>query len=97
MDRFIEIDIDIIRTYISSLKSNMDRFIAIASGQNKIMIKSLKSNMDRFIAVSAYESIQPSVFKIQYGQIYSLEHSIILLMFSVFKIQYGQIYRFLSL
>ena len=54
MDRFIEIDIDIIRTYISSLKSNMDRFIAGKDNLVSSYFLRLKSNMDRFIAIHSF-------------------------------------------
>ena len=68
MDRFIEVDIDIIRTYISNLKSNMDRFIANNQTCLPFSQEHLKSNMDRFIAFGISSGILGSYkFKIQYG------------------------------
>ena len=50
--------------------------------------------MDRFIAIPTEpKKLQLSVFKIQYGQIYSMFITINDVNAFLFKIQYGQIYR----
>ncbi len=51
----------------------MDRFIDGIKNINEDVIYYLKSNMDRFIVnVSTASPTTSSLFKIQYGQIYSI-------------------------
>ena len=53
--------------------------------------------MDRFIVnVSTASPTTSSLFKIQYGQIYSDKSSESNYIYTSFKIQYGQIYRIKS-
>ena len=71
----------------------MDRFIGkiLLSKINSSVC--LKSNMDRFIVFSFAHSIRKrNMFKIQYGQIYSIYYFVDKIKFLAFKIQYGQIY-----
>ena len=75
------------------LKSNMDRFIVENIQIPFVLQMLLKSNMDRFIDVILNTCLSSiSFFKIQYGQIYSLQQPSRRIVLYIFKIQYGQIY-----
>ena len=49
--------------------------------------------MDRFIDKAVAEQYKSKLFKIQYGQIYSINIAANTPLVIEFKIQYGQIYR----
>ena len=71
----------------------MDRFIVQKLPRNRRYNKYLKSNMDRFIVLyNLTATLLCHIFKIQYGQIYSLFISYKIINHFLFKIQYGQIY-----
>ena len=48
--------------------------------------------MDRFIDAIISKALSSEIFKIQYGQIYSIYYFVDKIEFLTFKIQYGQIY-----
>ena len=52
----------------------MDRFMAQASIKKLRIALYLKSNMDRFMALTKKAIAIPSIFKIQYGQIYGNDY-----------------------
>ena len=52
--------------------------------------------MERFIVTSSLPvELTVTIFKIQYGEIYSFTSVQVTSKFSIFKIQYGEIYRLL--